>query len=75
MFGLEQLHQQWAEPLSLQQYSKQQQRALDKDMTLTTSCNTEGCDNFGLIITQELPEGFSTDVWCVCGELQEIKES
>jgi hypothetical protein len=42
-------------------------------MTITI-CETKGCSNEGIEITRELPDNFSPDVWCVCGNLQTVKE-
>jgi hypothetical protein len=43
-------------------------------MKIESVCKTTGCDNEGLVLELELPENFSTDVWCVCGNLNETKE-
>jgi hypothetical protein len=43
-------------------------------MKIEAICMTEGCTNEGLVLELELPENFSTDVWCVCGNLNTIKE-
>jgi hypothetical protein len=43
-------------------------------MKIEATCETKGCPNQGLALELELPENFSTDVWCVCGNLNTIKE-
>lgn len=43
-------------------------------MNITTVCASRECENFGVVLELSLPENFSTDVWCVCGNLTEIKE-
>lgn len=43
-------------------------------MEIKSVCRTEGCDNENEILTIDIPENFSTDVWCVCGNLNTIKE-
>lgn len=43
-------------------------------MKIEATCETKGCFNEGIVLELELPENFSTDVWCVCGNLNTIKE-
>jgi hypothetical protein len=43
-------------------------------MKIESVCETEGCSNQGDVLALELPENFSTDVWCVCGNLNTFKE-
>jgi hypothetical protein len=43
-------------------------------MKIEATCETKGCPNEALVLELELPENFSTDVWCVCGNLNTIKE-
>jgi hypothetical protein len=43
-------------------------------MKIEAICETKGCPNYALVLELELPENFSADVWCVCGNLNTIKE-
>jgi hypothetical protein len=44
-------------------------------MDITTVCTVKECENFGVVLELSLPTNFSADVWCVCGNLTEVKEA